>query len=118
VNSALGARGLLALHFTFGTSADRVANGRARRVVTLPAALRVAVFAFFAAAAFAVGLGLTFSFRFGLCVGFGFGFGVSFGLSFDLSDGRVLGVGFNSRVSGDGDSLFVCRNGRDGGEGE
>jgi hypothetical protein len=117
VNGALGARGLLALHFTFGASAHRVANGRARRVVTLPAALRVAVFAFFvAAAAFAVGLGLTFRFSFGLCVGFGFGVGL--GVSFGLGDGRVLGVDFDGRVSGNGDGLFGGRNSRDGGEGE
>jgi len=44
VHSAFGAFGLLTLHLTFRTRADRVANRRARRVVALPSAGRVAVF--------------------------------------------------------------------------
>lgn len=44
VNSALGAGHLLALHLTLRTSADRVADSRAGRVVTLPLAHGVALF--------------------------------------------------------------------------
>jgi len=42
VHGALGAFGLLALHFALRTCANRVALGRAHRVIALPAALRVA----------------------------------------------------------------------------
>jgi len=43
VNCAFGAGRLLALHFTFRPRTDRVTDRRARRVIALPAALRVAV---------------------------------------------------------------------------
>jgi len=55
VDRALGAGGLLALHLALGTRADGMADGGAGRVVTLPAALRVAVLL---ALLTAVGLGL------------------------------------------------------------
>jgi len=42
VDLALSARGLLALNLALGALAHRVALGRARRIVTLPTALRVA----------------------------------------------------------------------------
>jgi hypothetical protein len=44
VDSAFSAFRLLALHLTFGARAHRVANSRARRVITLPATSGVAVF--------------------------------------------------------------------------
>jgi hypothetical protein len=45
VNSAFGASGLLALHLTFGTSTDGMADSRARGVITLPTADGVAILA-------------------------------------------------------------------------
>ncbi len=43
VNHALGTRSLFALHVTLGGRANRVADGRALRVVALPSTLRVAL---------------------------------------------------------------------------
>jgi len=44
VNSALGAGGFLTLHLALGTLANRMAHSRAGGVITLPLALRVALF--------------------------------------------------------------------------
>jgi len=43
VDFAFGTFGLLAVHLAFGTGADRVALGRAHRIVTQPLALRMAL---------------------------------------------------------------------------
>jgi len=43
MNDALGASCLFTSHFTFGTSAHRVADSRALRIIALPFALRVAL---------------------------------------------------------------------------
>jgi len=59
VDSAFGAGGLLALHFTLRSCTNGVADGRARGVIALPATLRVTIF-------FPLrGVDLDFRFRFG-----------------------------------------------------
>jgi hypothetical protein len=76
VNGAFGTCRLLALHLAFGTRANGVTNGRARRVVTLPAADRVAVLAawLFVRVYFRIhlrlGRGIGLGFNLGLCVNF------------------------------------------------
>jgi len=87
VNRAFGALRLLALHLTFGTSADRVADGRAARVVALPAADRVTVLL---ATRFLVGV------QFHLRVHFGVG--VHFRLR--LRDGSRIGLCVDFRCVG------------------
>jgi len=74
VDGAFSARRLLALHLAFGTRANGVTNGRARRVVTLPAADGMAVLAFwfFVSVYFRIHLhlGRSVGLSLGLCVNF------------------------------------------------
>jgi len=84
VHRAFGAFRLLALHLTFGTSADRVADGRAARVVTLPTANGMAILL---AAWFLVGVE--------------FHFGIHFGVGVDLRNRICLRVDFRFRCGHD-----------------
>jgi len=85
VDRAFGTFRLLTLHFTFGTSADGVANGRAARVVALPAAHRVAIL-FLSSRLVRIGFGFRIGFHFNLGIEFRLRTGVdrSRGIDFHL----------------------------------
>jgi len=97
VNSAFGACGLLTLHFAFRASADRMADGRARRVIALPSALGVAILLCFFGF---VEIRFRFRFGFDLSLRRRDGGGVDFGFRFRRANGHDSGEQSQHNESG------------------